>query len=279
MKKFECLNVKRGFNKNLGKSQRYKAFTLAEVLITLGIIGVVAALTIPTLMANYQKVQYITGLKKAYAEVTEALKLMANENGCPDNLKCVDAFKDTGDWENNEVALGNEFKKYIKVAKDCGMDTSKKCVTDGYAQNYNQPAGNRDNDMNQWGYYRLITADGFSIMLINEGSGCEDDDANGVPNLNLSKVCGQMYIDVNGLKGPNNAGKDIFLFWITTGKGPALYPFGGSENINYAWANSSGTPQSCYEQYTYGEYCAGRIMEQGWQILYTDPKWESGSDD
>jgi len=48
------------------KKGNKKGFTLAEVLITLGIIGVVASLTIPTLMANYQKVQYVTGLKRAY---------------------------------------------------------------------------------------------------------------------------------------------------------------------------------------------------------------------
>ena len=39
---------------------KFKAFTLAEILITLGIIGVVAAMTIPTLITNYQKKQTVT---------------------------------------------------------------------------------------------------------------------------------------------------------------------------------------------------------------------------
>ena len=51
-----------------------KGFTLAEVLITLGIIGVVAAMTLPTLMQNYQKKVAVERAKKAYAEISLALR-------------------------------------------------------------------------------------------------------------------------------------------------------------------------------------------------------------
>ena len=54
---------------------RSNAFTLAEVLITLGIIGIVAAMTIPTLIQNYQKRAYVAGLQKAYAQLAQAFKL------------------------------------------------------------------------------------------------------------------------------------------------------------------------------------------------------------
>ena len=50
-----------------------KAFTLAEVLITLTIIGVIAAITIPNLMQKYTKHQYVVGLKKAYSELSNAI--------------------------------------------------------------------------------------------------------------------------------------------------------------------------------------------------------------
>ena len=56
-------------------------FTLAEVLITLGIIGVVAAMTIPTLMTNYQKKSTATQLKKTYATISNAVRLSEEENG------------------------------------------------------------------------------------------------------------------------------------------------------------------------------------------------------
>ena len=48
--------------------KKFKAFTLAEVLVTLGIIGVVSAMTVPTLMQNYQRQSYVTQLHKVYNE-------------------------------------------------------------------------------------------------------------------------------------------------------------------------------------------------------------------
>lgn len=58
-----------------------KAFTLAEVLITLGIIGVVAALTIPTLMNSASNIQYYTGLRKAQSILEQANMALIGENG------------------------------------------------------------------------------------------------------------------------------------------------------------------------------------------------------
>lgn len=58
-----------------------KAFTLAEVLITLGIIGIVAAMTLPTLIGKYQKKQTVTQLKKAYTEISQLLKMSELDNG------------------------------------------------------------------------------------------------------------------------------------------------------------------------------------------------------
>ena len=73
--------------KNL--KQWTKAFTLAEVLITLGIIGVVAAITLPTLIQNYKKKAYATRAHKAYAEVLQAIKLSENDNGPIQDWNCV----------------------------------------------------------------------------------------------------------------------------------------------------------------------------------------------
>ena len=51
-----------------------KAFTLAEILITLGIIGVVAAMTIPTLVANYRTKALKSGFKKSYSDTGSKLQ-------------------------------------------------------------------------------------------------------------------------------------------------------------------------------------------------------------
>ena len=68
-----------------------KGFTLAEVLITLGIIGVVAAMTIPTLVSKSQQRQHVVAWRKAYAEIYHALRLMQADEAQPEDF--VDSFK------------------------------------------------------------------------------------------------------------------------------------------------------------------------------------------
>ena len=58
------------------------AFTLAEVLVTLGIIGVVSAMTVPTLMQNYQRQSYVTQLHKTYNEISQALLRYQTDKKC-----------------------------------------------------------------------------------------------------------------------------------------------------------------------------------------------------
>lgn len=245
-------------------------FTLAEVLITLGIIGIVAAMTIPTLMANYQKTQYVTGFKKAYAEVTEALRLMANDHGCPDNLGCTGVFSST-----DTTALGNEFKKYLKIAKDCGNtydinDDRTKCMPASYSRNIDGSGVKADLNTFMVGNYTFITADGFSMSLSSDGQDCKFNAASNQKNLNLSKFCGIITIDVTGLKGPNIVGRDIFQFPITTGKGPAIYPDGGAEYgpNGGGWQAADGSAQYCTDLQPAGWGCTGRIIEEGWQMKY-----------
>src|SRR5574344_1022164 len=82
------------------------AFTLAEVLIVLGIIGIVAALTIPTLMANVQKQQYLTALKKFYSTQSEGFARMLAEDNA-EKLEDTEAFQAIADnWCNLDDAKG-----------------------------------------------------------------------------------------------------------------------------------------------------------------------------
>lgn len=96
-------------------NKRLFGFTLAEVLITLGIIGVVAAMTIPTLVNNYLKNQTITKLQKVYTTLYQAIKLSENDNG------------PTNTWTYGSIYSGNDtltmfntyfapYMKYTNVA-------------------------------------------------------------------------------------------------------------------------------------------------------------------
>ncbi len=82
------------------ESVRKCAFTLAEVLITLGIIGVVAALTIPTLISNNNKRIVETRLAKFYSTINQAIELSEVENGPKENWELLSQHENTNtsDW-------------------------------------------------------------------------------------------------------------------------------------------------------------------------------------
>lgn len=88
---------------------------------------------------------------------------------------------------------------------------------------------------------------------------------------NMAQVCGALYIDVNTeMKGPNNFGRDIFAFWITNGSGPKIYPVGGAQDVIMGWWKNPNSlaPKYCYPGQSYGLWCTGRIIEEGWEMNY-----------
>lgn len=97
----------------------FKGFTLAEVLITLGIIGVVAAITIPTLISNNQKQALATSIQKFYSTMTQAVKLSEAENGPMSGWDFGDGTAvGTHAWFNTYLA------PYIKVDNITELSTS-----------------------------------------------------------------------------------------------------------------------------------------------------------
>lgn len=98
------------------------AFTLAEVLIVLGIIGIVAEMTIPTLVNNFQKQVAVTRLQKFYTNMFQAIRLSENENG-PTNTW------DYGEWDNGastltwfNTYLDKYFRYNTKKSDSTGVD-------------------------------------------------------------------------------------------------------------------------------------------------------------
>lgn len=94
-----------------------KGFTLAEVLITLGIIGIVAALTIPTLITKYQKKVASTHLKKFVSTYTQAMARSVEDNGIMDgtNIFTIQSSPEqTLEWYNKFI---NPYLKTLKIEK------------------------------------------------------------------------------------------------------------------------------------------------------------------
>lgn len=233
------------------------AFTLAEVLITLGIIGIVAAMTIPTLIANYKKTQYITGLKKEYATVNQSLMQMSVDAGCPGDLSC---FFDSSDGKT----MGDKIAKYFKVVKNCDISVHN-CWPDTTSYYIDGSSPHSGEDTVGYGtFYKFITADGASIEFQFPQLNCNYSNAG-----SLKKICmTNLYIDTNGLNKPNIYGRDIFEFYVITDNGPTLYPQRGIKDEFY-WINV----HSCDYGYKggtnkLGYVCAARIMENSWQMDY-----------
>ena len=88
--------------------KRMRAFTLAEVLVTLGIIGVVSAMTVPSLMQNYQRQSYVTQLHKVYNEIQQAAVSQMNSKNA---LNLIEA------GINSQTAANNFIKDNFKVVQ------------------------------------------------------------------------------------------------------------------------------------------------------------------
>ena len=238
-------------------------FTLAEVLITLGIIGVVAALTIPSLIQNYQKHVWVNQLKKSVSVVENSFHLAMAQDEV-ENLMDTSLLKTLlvngdddwyGTWHRFPEFV-SKYKDYIKIIDTKADDTN-------FAQYKTLNGTEYNNVMN----YPIYLADGSILYLFI--------DPTGYSAVNYDLI-GSYYIDVNGLKGPNTFGRDLFEFLIS--------PYGT------VYPNYSKPVRNIYEKnYGYDIYpadivqqlcnpsgnadanggsCAARIMEDGWKMNY-----------
>lgn len=179
-----------------------KAFTLAEVLITLGIIGVVAAMTLPTVITNIQDRQFKSAFKKHYSAISQAmLKVYADENITYEQVE----------WQNMSKYLC-KVEKQLKAIKS-GFKCNEILAIEGDITNpekYWQPnviswfgKHNNVNWYNKQGK-KMDTNPAFLPFTFTLPDGAI---------INFNSV-NQIFIDVNGLKKPNTIGRDIFYCFL-----------------------------------------------------------------
>ena len=178
---------------------RRVAFTLAEVLITLGIIGVVAALTLPSIINNIKHKELETGFKKAYSTFSQGIINMKRENG--EGLAKYYAYYNP-DTQTNPNA-GEFFKKFYQYS---GVKVIGKC-------NYK--------NITIKNYTKNAEAKSYCIHNSNKVDGsCSYVDlaeelSNGMCSaLTITASTIFIIVDSNGMKGPNLLGHDIFFFKV-----------------------------------------------------------------
>lgn len=184
---------------------RKYGFTLAEVLITLAVIGIVAALTIPTLMQNADERATVTTLKKTYSTLSQAYKLAEQEYGTPDLWGMTSAA-------GSYYQMLSYLVPYLKVDKDC-TDGSMGCFPPNVMYRYLAAAqGNYAmiNNLPDRPKIRLIDGTLIQGSLVSSNCGTYWG-----PTNSLGNVCASYNVDINGNKGPNQFGKDTFTFLLT----------------------------------------------------------------
>ena len=185
-----------------------KGFTLAETLITLGIIGVVAALTIPTLAKHYQHKVLETSFKKGYSSLNQVIIQMLAEEGSTPHTHNMSV--------SSRLTFGPLLQKYYKKLVDCS-ESIWKCgdVNNETAGDFNNWAKktyktfDKTKDFSQGYTYiddgMLLTMDGMLIYIDNSN----------YPSFLVS-------IDTNGTKAPNAWGHDLFTFILDKDAGRLL---------------------------------------------------------
>ena len=171
-----------------------KAFTLAEVLVTLGIIGVVSAMTVPTLMQNHQRKTYAVQLHKVYNQIQQAaLQYMTDKNAL--NLREAGL--------TSEDAGANFIKNYFKTIQDCGENQTPCFAETG---EYRKLSGSK---VTTWyGKRHFVLADGSSIATFYRSVSAD-------PTVTTAVL--EVWVDTNGQKGPNIVGRDLFVMYLYNG--------------------------------------------------------------
>ena len=227
-------------------TKRIKSFTLAEVLITLVIIGVVAALTIPNLMQKYQEQTTVKKVQKFYSNLSNAYILAEKENGPASDW----GFLTSTNVQNREKMYNYIFKPYFKIAKDCGTSTAGNCLANTYTTlNKYSTIASYENT------YKLALDDGSTVLFYTVD--------NGASVLFL--------YDFNGVKGPNQWGIDAFYFVLISNR---IVP-AGIQSGNYAFSRFNSSCKKNDTSSKQGLGCTAWVIYKGnMDYLHCDLTWD-----
>ena len=198
------------------------AFTMAEILISLTIIGVIAAITLPSLRANINEKTWATQKKALYSRMSQAIEMLPSLNGYG-----IDPNNDTNTANNAaQVFVTDGLAKVLNIKNICDNTHFKDC---GIQSTYKAADGTKKTfptTMKTLHIYlgtNLNNTQGSVSMLNTKAVAFETANGESVavfynPNCQYSTgetgcfspyLCANFVVDLNGKKGPNQAGKDI----------------------------------------------------------------------
>lgn len=219
--------------------KKYKAFTMAEVLMALLVIGVVTALAIPNLINDFKNAELKTAWKKAYADFSAVAQEFAFYNH--GNLFGV--FTSTND-------AVDKFSNYMTITTKCSAGSSL-----GQNGCWSQKMYNFSGT--EFDYWDLST---WSRMVLNNGSMVAFGAVTYSCTYNRSArqdACAAIAIDINGFSGPNTVGKDIYFGYLT--RSGNFEPFGTPND--YWQSNQHGCDLTVHSN-AYGFRCGILYLSQ-----------------
>lgn len=184
--------------KKVAKMYKRRGFSLAEVLLTLAIISVVAAMTIPTVVNIYQDAQYKTSYQKAYSDANNALTAM---------LKDYEYQIRTGDYDNSATVNNfTAFKNKFRVQKECFSNNRGEC----FALSNVYPGSEC--------LQGVLDGEGNFVDagVCTYSSPLAFIDSSGRSWTTYSNTENAFLVDTNGGVGPNKLGKDRWVFSFTS---------------------------------------------------------------
>ncbi len=225
-------------------------FTLAEVLITLGIIGIVASLILSSLVNQINNKGYAERLIKTYSVLQNVTAKIIEEEGSPKYWQFVDSSNADGD-SNKKLQIIEFYKKHLNVVEVCnsirGKDnncvvSSDKVKTLNNEKGYDIWGGS---NASIWSGYTILLADGAAINFRFKVY------PYGVYWTYPSHML--FVVDVNGKKAPNKIGRDVFLLYMDENSGKVL-PYGDKSTHEFK--------DTC-DKNNSGHSCAYRIITEG----------------
>ncbi len=228
------------------------AFTLAEVLITLGIIGVVAAMTLPTLISNYQKQVYVNQLKKSVSVLSQGFTTIMGQEGVT-RLSDTEVFSGIPGSACNQFSINTDDCRGLKEGLNRVFSGIQFSPCEGPEM---KSLNGLDDPMPKYGTC-IKFADGLEIYNFSF-----------YKTVNDSGRTADLLIDINGPKNPNTLGRDGFRFIL--GNNGTVYPDGSQISSEIT---CGGDPNRCYwRTSTLSSYkctlngdgygCAGRVLEE-----------------
>lgn len=264
-------------------NKKEKGFTLAEVLITLAIIGIVAAMTIPTLIADYQKKAWNTASTVFERKLEEALKIM-NAQSSLAGYTTTETFVD-------------ELSKHIKINKICRNDNLAECFEDNIlgatsaldvATGKIEAGENTDMDITSLKTARALGqqdwstntvgvqfANGTTAVLAYNDKNCKQDPySNQITGMN----CLAIVYDTSGFKSPNENNKDVHMLNVNI-SGACAFKINGVCMSKPQKITEDVTSEECHEMIDAGliERCASELVGFGYKNYWASAVKTCGS--